>query len=52
MLAVASREALELKIAKAHELVRRQSGRQGAAYIHDIVIDSTPPRRWSLIREP
>ncbi len=52
MLAVAAREALELKVAKAHELARRQSARSLAAYLDHVVIDSTPPRRWSLIREP
>lgn len=52
MPALISRQALELKIAKAHELARRQSARSLAAYLDHVVIDSTPPRRWALIREP
>lgn len=34
------------------ELARRESGRPLAAHLDHVVIDSTPPRRWSLIREP
>ena len=36
----------------AHELARRESSRSLLSYLDHVVIDSTPPRRWSLIREP
>ncbi len=49
---VLDREALERTLVAAHELARRESGRSLASYLDHVVIDSTPPRRWSLIREP
>jgi hypothetical protein len=49
---VAERKALEDRIAKALELARRQSARSLTAYLDHVVINSTPPRRWKLIREP
>ena len=48
---VAERQTLERKIAIAHELARRQSARSLAAFQDHLVSNSSPPRRFSLIRK-
>lgn len=49
---LAERQSLERKVAVAYELARRRSTRSLSAFLDHLVINSSPPRRFSLVREP
>lgn len=47
----AVRRSLEKAVAAAHELARRQSAGSLGSFLDHLVINSSPPRRFKLVRE-